>query len=156
MFINHRIYTDIESYRVFDINGKTAKAVRVKKNPNPEYMDFIPGGFVGHYPNQHDAYRYSNDIVDDGVPFDIIQRKDGVWGRWVIDHLTFYGLNEEGVERQKAHSESRGDRVDVRLEDDGTYTVHIIFLTKSGKPKRYFDKLGYLEEHSKYFYDHNF
>ena len=156
MYINHRIYTDIESYRVFDINGNTAKAVRVKKIPNPEYMDFIPGGFVGHYPNQHDAYRYSDNIVDDGVPFEIVRHKNGMWGYWSLDSITFYGINEEGVERQKTFAKERGHKLDTKLEEDGTYTMRLVLLTKTGKPKRVFVKLGYLEENCYYFYDHNF
>ena len=155
MYINKMLWTDIESYRVTNINGKTATAVRVVKNPNKEHMQFIPGGFVGHYPNQHDAYRFSNDIVECGEPFQIEQHR-GVWGRWRNEGYVFFGVSAENVERQKQMSEEMGDRCEAFLEDDGTYTIRITQLTKSGKPKRTFEKLGQLEEHCKYFYDHNF
>ena len=46
-FINKRIYTDIESWMVTEIDEEkgTAVAVAVKKNIRPK---MVPGGFAGH------------------------------------------------------------------------------------------------------------
>lgn len=155
MFINKLIWTDVNSYKVFDIQGNHAKAIRVKKNPNMDYMTFIPGGFVGHYPEQHDAYRFSNDIVEEGEAFDIECRK-GIWGHWRYDGFVFFGITAEGVERQMAHSAKVGNLCEAYQDEDGTFTIRIFFLTKTGKKKRTFHKLGVLEEECRYFYDHNF
>ena len=41
-FINVKLYTDVESYLVYDIKGKKAKAVQVMKNSNNEIVPFGP------------------------------------------------------------------------------------------------------------------
>lgn len=153
MFINHRIYTDIESYRVLEINGTKGRAIQVKKNPVG--LESIPGGFAAFFPNQHEAYRNSNDVVEVGEPFNI-ELRNGVWGRWTYDGMCFYGITAEGVERQMAHSEKMGDRCEAFEQEDGTFNIRITFLTPKGNPRRKFVKLGVLEDECRYFYNHAF
>ena len=112
-YINKLLWTDVKSWRVWNIDGKKAKAIEVCKRPVG--LICIPGGFVGHFPNCGEAYANSNDIYEEGKPFDIEER-NGVWGYWY---------------------------------HDGT-------LTKTGRYRKHFEKMGKLETKCRYYRDENF
>jgi len=148
-YINRRIYTDVESWLVTDIDEAkgTATAVEVKKEIKPT---FIPGGFFGHCPNLPEEFRNAEPVVV-GEPFPIIRNKKGEWGFWrdvVIAYGNVNAFTPEWVENMKKTPEK------FDIDSDGNLFVYE--LTKGGKRKRKFDVLGKISEHCGYFYDFNF
>lgn len=152
MFINRRIYTDVESWKVLEVNGDTATIVRVRKNPVG--LIHIPFGFCGYSPNQFEAFQNSNDIVEEGEPFEVIRRK-GVWGRWVDEIMVVPGYERSDARRLCEENPTKYRMVEEDDERD-TCTLIVFFLTPKGKIKRTFVKYGEMEEGCRYFYDYNF
>lgn len=148
-YINRRIYTDVESWLVTDIDEVkgTATAVEVKKEIKPT---FIPGGFFGHCPNLSEEFKNAEPVVS-GTPFEIVRNKKGDWGYW-RDNVIAYGkvnaFASAWVEEMKKTPEK------VEITADGNLFVYE--LTKTGKRKRKFEVLGQLSDYCGYFYDFNF
>ena len=75
-YINKRIYTDVESYLVTEIdevNG-TAMAVAVEKRIKPK---MIPGGFAAHCPDLNREFAEAEPVIRKGAkPFQIKRNKD--------------------------------------------------------------------------------
>lgn len=148
-FINKRIYTDVESYKVFDIDEKagTAMAIEVEKRIRPK---MIPGGFAAHCPNLSEEFdKAPVTVVDGAKPFAIKRNKDGVWGFWhevVALALPVAGMVKEWLESKK-------NAPDAEIHGDYIYLYE---MTKSGKRKMTFEKLGKLCDTCGFFYDYNF
>ena len=149
-YINRRIYTDVESWLVTDIDETkgTATATPVEKNIRPK---LIPGGFFGHCPNLSDEFRAAEPVVA-GESFPIIRNKRGDWGYW-RDNVVAYGkvnaFASAWVEEMKKTPEK------IEITADGNLFVYE--LTKTGKRKRKFEVLGNtISAECAYFYDYNF
>ena len=148
-YINKRIYTDVESYLVTEIdevNG-TAMAVEVEKRIKPK---MIPGGFAAHCPDLHREFAEAEPVIRKGAkPFQIKRNKDGIWGfkhAVVALALPIKGMKEEWLESKKD---------DPNAEIKGDY-IFLYETTKTGKRKTTFEKLGTLSDTCGYFYDYNF
>lgn len=78
-YINKKLYSDVISYRVFDINEKagTAMAIEVERDFTPEW---VPGGFSAICTNITDQDNAPVKDKDGAKPFAITRNKDGVWG----------------------------------------------------------------------------
>ena len=79
-YINKRIYTDVESYLVTEIDEVkgTAMAIEVEKRIKPK---MIPGGFAAHCPDLHREFAEAEPVICKGAkPFQIKRNKDGIWG----------------------------------------------------------------------------
>ena len=79
-YINKRIYTDVESYLVTEIDEVkgTAMAVAVEKRIKPK---MIPGGFAAHCPDLNREFAEAEPVIRKGAkPFQIKRNKDGIWG----------------------------------------------------------------------------
>lgn len=148
-FINRRIYTDVESFLITDIDEVrgTATAIQVEKRITARC---IPGGFAGHCPNLDKEFADAEPIpCADAKPFRITRNKDGIWGfrhAVIALSLPLNGLDPQWVED---HRDSPG----VEIVDDYLF---IYETTKSGKRKTTFEKLGTLSDYCGYFYDYNF
>lgn len=148
-YINKRIYTDVESYLVTEINEAkgTAMAIEVEKRIKPK---MIPGGFVGHCPNLDQEFDAAQPVVKDGATaFPITRNKDGIWGfrtEVIALALPVKGMKEEWLESKKD---------DPNAEIKGDY-IFLYETTKTGKRKTTFEKLGTLSDTCGYFYDNNF
>lgn len=148
-YINKRIYTDIESYLVTEINEAkgTAMAIEVEKRIKPK---MIPGGFVSHCPNLDQEFDAAQPVVKDGATaFPITRNKDGIWGfrtEVIALALPVKGMKEEWLESKKD---------DPNAEIKGDY-IFLYETTKTGKRKTTFEKLGTLSDTCGYFYDYNF
>ena len=148
-YINKRIYTDVESYLVTEINEAkgTAMAIEVEKRIKPK---MIPGGFVGHCPNLDQEFDAAQPVVKDGATvFPITRNKDGIWGfraEVIALALPVKGMKEEWLESKKD---------DPNAEIKGDY-IFLYETTKTGKRKTTFEKLGTLSDTCGYFYDYNF
>ncbi len=146
-YINHRIYTDVESYLVTEIDEVkgTAMAIRVEKRICPT---MIPGGFAAHCPNLDREFAEAEPVIPEGEKaFPIQRNKDGIWG-FKHEVGRFYPMaafTEEG----KAQMIAQGATI------EGEWLC-IYETTKSGKRKTTFEKLGPLSDHCGYFYDYNF
>lgn len=151
-YINHRIYTDVESYEVFTENGKTF-AVRVKKvqATKPQFTN-------GFFPvtNLEDVWG-GEETQEIGTPFEIKQRKDGVWGYTHEDCTpAFYCKDSEALTKQATDwQNSVGSSVKVIANYDELY-CYAVLLTKTGRVKTHFHKLGMLAKECRYYYDYNF
>lgn len=125
-FINVKLYTDVESYLVYDIKGKKAKAVQVMKNSDNEIVPFGP-------------------VLD-------VEERNGVWGfiqKKLVLSLLDRDLTESGI-----HTMEQGVIEGVIDKTDTGYALYE--KTKSGRIKKCFLKLGTLEDECKYHYDEQF
>ena len=148
-YINKRIYTDIESYLVTEIdevNG-TAMAIEVEKRIKPK---MIHSGFAAYCPDLDREFAEAEPVIRKGAKaFPIKRNKDGIWGfkREVVAlALPVKGMKEEWLESKKD---------DPAAEIKGDY-IYLYEMTKSGKRKTTFEKLGTLSDTCGYFYDYNF
>ena len=76
-YINKRIYTDVESYLVTEIDEVkgTAMAVAVEKQIKPK---MIPGGFAAHCPDLNREFAEAEPVIRKGAKaFPIKRNKDG-------------------------------------------------------------------------------
>lgn len=148
-YLNKRIYTDVESYLVTEIDEikGTAMAIEVEKKITPK---MIPGGFAAHCPDLNREFAAAEPTICKGAKaFPIIRNKDGIWGFWhevVALALPVAGMTAEWLESQKNNPAA---------EIKGNY-IWLYDMTKSGKRKRAFEKLGRLSDTCGYFYDYNF
>ena len=148
-YINKRIYTDVESYLVTEINEAkgTAMAIEVEKRITPK---MIPGSFAANCPDLEQEFNAAPPVVKDGAkPFQIKRNKDGIWGfkhEVVALALPVKGMKEEWLESKKD---------DPNAEIKGDY-IFLYETTKTGKRKTTFEKLGTLSDTCGYFYDYNF
>ena len=79
-YINKRIYTDVESYLVTEIDEVkgTAMAIEVEKQIRPK---MIPGGFAAHCPDLDREFAEAEPVIRKGAKaFPIKRNKDGIWG----------------------------------------------------------------------------
>ena len=149
MYINKRIYTNIDSYLVTEIDEVkgTAMAIEVEKRITPK---MIPGGFAAHCPDLDREFAAAEPVVRAGAKaFPIVRNKDGVWGykhEVVSLALPVKAMTDEWLESQKNNPAA---------EIKGDY-IYLYELTKTGKRKVKFEKLGTLSEYCAYFYDYNF
>lgn len=169
-YINKELYTDVQSWEVFEENGKTF-AVEVKIVPDKVKPNFIPGGFSAICTNNIEVMR-NGKIVRDGEPFEI-ELKRGFYGCYgfVTDSPIFTNCLKE-AETAKAEFERTIARMtendphfvqrEVVIsegERNGQHYFQVVgyLLTKSGRRMRKFRKLGErIEEKCRYFYDYNF
>ena len=148
-YINKRIYTDIESYLVTDIDEikGTAMAIEVEKRITPK---MIPGSFAANCPDLDREFVEAEPVIRKGAkPFQIKRNKDGIWGfkhEVVALVLPVKGMKEEWLENKKD---------DPNAEIKGDY-IFLYETTKAGKRKTTFEKLGTLSDICGYFYDYNF
>ena len=148
-YINKRIYTDVESYLITEINEAkgTAVAVEVEKRITPK---MIPGSFAANCPNLEQEFDAAPPVVKHGAkPFQIKRNKDGIWGfkhEVVALALPVAGCKAEWIE-SKRHAP------DALIEGD---YIYLFEMTKTGKRKTTFEKLGTLSDTCGYFYDYNF
>lgn len=146
-YINKKLYTDVESYLVTDIDEVkgTAMAVEVEKRITPKT---VPGSFAGHCLDLDRAFDAAEPVIKEGAnPFKITRNKDGVWGFkcevFYAHHVACF--TEDGKQQMIATGwEIKGDLF-IKYE-----------LTKAGKHKTTFEKLGVLSDTCRYFYDYNF
>lgn len=146
-FINRRIYTDIESWMVTEIDEarETAMATPVKKIIRPK---MVPGGFAGHCPDLDREFDAAEPVIA-GKPFPIRRNKDGIWG--FRHEVISLALPVEGCKAEWI--ESKRNAPDAEIADG---YIWLYEMTKGGKRKTTFEKLGVLSDTCAYFYDHNF
>ena len=138
-YINKRIYTDVESYLVTDIDEikGTAMAIEVEKRITPK---MIPGSFAANCPDLEQEFDAAQPVVKDGAKaFQIKRNKDGIWGfkhEVVALALPVKGMKEEWLESKKD---------DPNAEIKGDY-IFLYETTKTGKRKTTFEKLGTLSD----------
>ena len=146
-YINKRIYTDVESYLITEIDEVkgTAMAIEVEKQIRPK---MIPGGFAAHCPDLDREFAEAEPVIRKGAKaFQIKRNKDGIWGfkREIFFAHRVTSFTEEGKQQLLATGWEIKGEFFVKYE-----------LTKSGKRKTTFEKLGTLSDTCGYFYDYNF
>ena len=155
-YINERIGTDVDSYEVYEENGKTfAVKVEKVKATDPRYTS-IDGCLC--CVNNEDVFD-TDKTVEVGSPFEITQNKSGVWGyksKEIIARM--FGLPTLSQAEsciKKPLAEGIGYDID---KDKNGYNIFIYTLTKSGKPRNVFNKLGNgkIVKTCGYYYDYNF
>ena len=146
-FINKRIYTDIESWLVTAIDEArgTAMATPVKKIIRSK---MVPGGFAGNCPDLDREFDAAEPVIA-GKPFPIRRNKDGIWG--FRHEVISLALPIEGCKAEWI--ESKRNAPDAEIADG---YIWLYEMTKGGKRKTTFEKLGVLSDTCAYFYDHNF
>lgn len=152
-FINEKFYSDVNSYRVFDIDEKagTAMAIEVKRDFKPE---FVAGGFCAICTNIIEQHHAPIKDVDGAKAFAITRNKDGVWGIKHKDLLYCWSkdsITEDGLKKQMALGNTF-----IEKDSDGREWICVYRMTKSGKIGQTFRKLGKLEDDCKAYYDYNF
>ena len=148
-YINKRIYTDVESYLVTEIDEVkgTAMAIEVEKRIKPK---MIPGGFAARCPDLNREFAEADPVIRKGAkPFQIKRNKDGIWGfrtEVIALALPVAGCKAEWIK-------SKRNAPDALIEGD---YIYLFEMTKGGKRKTTFKKLGTLSDTCGYFYDYNF
>ena len=147
-FLNKTLYTDVNSYYVFDIDEKagTAMAAEVER-------DFIPemaaGGFSTVCVNNSE-YCYAPIVFKKGcTPFKIICKK-GVWG---FMHVCGLANDAKSFNPDFVKEVILGKHPGVMYKDG---CIICFEMTKTGKPKMTFEKLGQLSDKCLAYYDFNF
>lgn len=149
-YINRRIYTDVKSWLITDIDEVkgTATATPVKKEIRPT---LIPGGFFGHCPNLSEEFAAAEPVLD-GESFPIIRNKRGDWGYW-RDNVIAYGSVKSFVPEWVEEMKKTPEKVEI----DQYGNLFVYELTKTGKRKHKFEILGNtISDTCAYFYDYNF
>ena len=125
-YINVKLYSDVESYLVYDIKGKKAKAIHVMKNAENEIVPFGP-------------------VLN-------VEKRNGVWG--IIQEKLVLSLVDRDLTESGIHTMEQGVIEGVIDKTDTGYALYE--KTKSGRIKKCFLKLGTLEDECKYHYDEQF
>lgn len=143
-YINVPLYSDIHSYKVISATDKKATVIEVKKVPTEKFDGT----------NQYEMYENA-EIVETGKPFEIVKHR-GNWGRWALDGFfhpnVLKGTTIEDWTKFPARMVTKPVEGHPELED-----VYIIFLTNSGRDKKYFVKMNdHFDNECLYRYDHSF
>ena len=143
-YINIRLYSDTHSYKVLSVNGNRATVIEVKKVPTEKFDGT----------NQYKMFENAP-IVETGKPFEIVKHR-GNWGRWALDAIAYRnvlkGTTVEDWVNVPARMVTKPVEGHPELED-----VYIIFLTNSGRDKKYFVKMNdHFDNECRYFYDYSF
>ena len=145
MFINVPLYSDINSYKVLSVNGNKGLAVEVRKEPkNLEFSGYT-------CLNNREAYSNA-DPIEMGPTFEITKRGEE-WYR-----KTHVGTFIPNVSSNKANTfNHEGVEVVVEKTDNPEFVNLFVYeLTKTGKRKVHWEKLGKIVDYCAYYYDHNF
>lgn len=142
-FINRRLYTDIESWVITNLDEVkgTATAQSVIK-----VLPKVEGGRPLYGEEDYDKIQPS--LNPGSAPFKIFRRKDGKWGFWresCIASLPVDSLMEEGKNSLLAQG---------GLIEDGR--INFYKMTASGKRAQTFEVLGRICDVCRYYYDHSF
>ena len=120
-------------------------AIEVEKRITPK---MIPGSFAANCPDLDREFAEAEPVIRKGAKaFPIKRNKDGIWG---FKHEVFFAnhvacFTEEGKQQLLATGWEIKGKFFVKYE-----------LTKFGKRKTTFEKLGILSDTCGYFYDYNF
>lgn len=148
-YINKRIYTDVESYLITEIDEvkETAMTIEVEKLIKPK---MIPGGFAAHCPDLDRKFAAAEPVIREGATaFPITRNKDGIWGfKHEVVALMF-------PVKSMAPAWLESKKNDPAAAIKGEY-IFLYEMTKSGKRKTTFEKLDPLSDKCGYFYDYNF
>ena len=149
-YLNKKLYTDVTSFGIFDIDEEkgTAKAIIAEKHPKFTEDDYEVGGFCAHFHNLNEKFRDAP-VEYVGEAFDI-QLRNGYWGRWENQG---YWLDKRFIEPEYLFKLRR----DGAEEKNGN--IFVAEKTITGKQKKVFVKLGKNEDlcdECRYFYDYNF
>ena len=170
-YLNRHLYTDIESFEVFEENGKLF-AVQIEKIQacKPEYAS---GGFVCHCTNQDEVWG-GDETKEVGEPF-ALEKKYGFYGHTVDNIYSIQTFNTKAeAEEAKRRAEAliaRTREVNPKVEgreyvitpvynengDVHWYSMTVYHLTKTGRRQRRFVRLGTkIVDKCHYKYDYNF
>lgn len=155
-YINERCGTDVDSYEIFEENGKTyAVKVEKVKATDPRYT-----AIDGCYCCINNEEIFDTDKTTEvGVPFEITKNKSGAWGYKSKDIIAnLFGIaTMEKAEACVKKPLMEGVAYSITKDADG-YNLCIYSLTKGGKPRNVFNKLGNgkIVETCGYYYDYNF
>ena len=148
LYINKRLYTDVESYKVIEMNEKGDVATVIKVEKVPQNLQFEVGGFAAHCVNNEEAFDNAPIVEVEGAkPFKVKLRKNGYWYK---ENDVGYSIDKRLVDMDKI--ELQPDEI-MEVDD---FSVHILKLTKTGKRKKCYTKFGKMSEKCLYYYDYNF
>ena len=152
LFINRRIYTDIESWEVLELDeGKgTATVVEVARDFKPQW---VPGGFSAICVNIAEQRNAPVVRKRGAEPFAVVRHR-GVWGYWTDARL--FGCHVSALKPEGIRKFQETPNAVFETDGDGRETVSVYEFTKSGKRKRKFIKLGCIEPRCEQFHDFNF
>lgn len=147
-YFNKRLYTDVESWKVIELDEVKGEATIIKVEKIPHNLEFITGGFAAHCVNNQEAFQNAEIVEVKGAePFKVYRRKDGLWYR---KQKVGYSIDKRCV--------NKNDLViaeDEIMEED-EFSYHFIKVTKTGKPRTCYTKFGEMSDECHYYYDYNF
>jgi hypothetical protein len=148
LYLNEQIGTDCKSYRVIKIDelkgvATVVEVERVGFKPNQ-----VVGGFFARTINNYEQYDYPVQDDPNAKPFEVTRNKQGFWGRKVVVCMV-QNVNSFKPE----YLEEITSRPNVEVKGDYIYFYE---LTKSGKKKTKFVKMGAISDKCKAFYDYKF
>ena len=152
-YINMKLFTDIKSWMVYDIDEEkgTAMAIEVEKRIEPCW---IYGGPENGYRPIRCTNTYEFNRITEGTPmkgaepFAIIRNKQGIWGYKRVKTLCCVD-----VRSVNAPQEILAKNPDAELDGN---RICWFDRTPKGAKKVTFEKLGRLDDVCRYYYDYNF
>ena len=155
-YINKRLSSDVQSWRVYKDEDGRHFAVSVERKPSKEWIQaHNAAGDDGHYIITDGSY-YDDTVVpvvENGELFEITERK-GVWGYLAPE--TYGCFSVAGVDMDKLIKDAAERGVArIQISKDGELFTYVA-LTPKGKDKKHFEKLGVIDKKCNYFFDYNF
>lgn len=148
-YINVKGYSDVKSYRVFNIEGNKAKAIPVEKRITPH---MVPGGFSAICLN-NEEFNETNEVFDvEGAEAFEIEYRKGVWGR-VLPRTIFCFPYDSMKDPEQFIKDNPGSEIETK---NGIRWIVGYDRTPKGKIRTEFKKLGVLCDVCRYYYDYNF
>ena len=148
LYFNKALYSDVQSWKVLELDEKTGEATVIEVKKEPQNLEFVPGGFSAVCVNNNSAFIDAPIVEVQGAkPFKVYRKKDG---KWYKKCNVGYSLDKRIVDLNNI---SLND--DEKLEITDT-TVNVIKLRKNGQPRVCYSYFGKLSDKCNYFYDYNF
>lgn len=147
-YFNKRLYTDVESWKVIELDEVKGEATIIKVEKIPHDLKFIEGGFAAHCVNNYEAFQNAPIVEVKGAePFKVYRRKNGVWYR---KQPVGYSIDKRMV--------NKDDLViaDDEILKEDNFSYHFLKVTKTGKQKVCYTPFGNIEEVCRYYYDYNY
>lgn len=144
-YINEYCWSDVKSYKLERTSDKKGIATPVKKILSKDTKVFN-----GEWRN---AYDKCDNIVESGESFDV-ECRNGVWGFVTYKDAMFNSVKSI-IGGKEAILNMVKDGITVVFNADESRFA-FVELTKTGKPKTKFYKLGYASEFCDYKYDWDF
>lgn len=149
-YFNKKLYTDVQSWKVIELDEVKGEATVIAVEKEPQNLEFIKGGFAAHCVNNYEAFQNAPVVEMKGAkPFKVYRKKDGAWYK---KNKVGYSLDKRFVDLEDLKSKIEDNEV-IEVDE---FSVNVLKVKKNGQLRTTFTKFGEMEDVCRYFYDYNF